>query len=211
MNGKQNDLKIIYCRGGDKTAPAIAKYSGMKYGLRYNYTAYSKDVYMVDAGLSPKWTTYIKRLRQLRPKFALTPDYISFDPIQLQLRYMDVIQYASRVGVCPKFSGAIYDIPDDAVICESIPSSYAGWLIPDNEIIPNRDYHLLGGDPVLQKQEINRINSLGGRVVSVDGNKIAMKAAHGQIFIAGRWVGTNDTTFNNAKISAKNVVKYLLS
>lgn len=204
-------MKFIYCRGGDKTAPKLAKVNNWHYGIRYDYTAYG-DVYMLDGGLNPKWSHYMKRAKSLRPEFALVPDYYKSDVISLELYCMDVLAVGARVGVCPKFVGAVTEIPDYAVICESIPSEYAGFLIPDSEIIPNRDYHLLGGDPRLQLSEAQRITALGGNIITADGNKLMMKAAHGQVFNAklGKWQKHNGTTPELAAISAQEVNSYLL-
>lgn len=200
-------MKIVYCRGGDREAPQLAKKSGMEYGIRYDYTAYG-DVWMLDAGLATRWARYVQRAKVLRPNFALTPDYTKPDSLGLELRIMDIAPYVGRIGVCPKFSGAISQIPLDCVICESIPSDYAGWLIPDDELLPDRNYHLLGGDPRLQKAEIKRITNAGGQVVSLDGNKLAMKAAHGQVFCNGRWLKHSAVTNEIAKISAFELVKW---
>lgn len=203
-------VKIIYCRGGDKSAPIIAKEANMLYGVRYDYTAYAK-IYMLDGGLNPKWSHYIKRAKKLRPEFALVPDYEFPDQkktMELQVIDLEMLNIP-KIGVCPKFTGAVFQLPQNVVICESIPSQYAGWLIPDSEILKSREYHLLGGDPVLQKSEINRISNFGGRVVSVDGNKIAMKGAHGQIFCGGKWIKNSAPTLENIQISAFEVVKFL--
>lgn len=200
-------MEIIYCRGGDPQAPALARAAGMRYGVRYDYTAYD-TVYMLDGGLAPKWSRYMKRARKLKPAFALVPDYFKPDPVALHLYLLDLAPHAGRIGICPKFSGAILDIPADCVICESVPSKYAGWLIPDDELLPGRNYHLLGGDPRLQKTEIQRITSAGGRVISVDGNKLALKAAHGQVFSGGKWVEHEGTTHQLALISALELMDY---
>lgn len=202
-------MEIIYCRGGDPEAPKLAASAGMRYGVRYDYTAYSPEVYMLDGGLSPKWSLYMAKARKYRPQFALTPDYMRPDEIALSLYIMDVSPFVGRVGVCPKFNGAIRQIPERCIICESVPSKYAGWLIPDDELLPERDYHLLGGDPRLQLTEIKRITNAGGRVVSIDGNKLLMKAAHGQIFNGSKWVKHTGTTGELARVSAGELMEYL--
>lgn len=203
-------MKFIYCRGGDKSAPELASANNWHYGIRYDYTAYG-DVYMLDGGLNPKWSHYMKRARTLRPKFALVPDYYKSDVISLELYCMDIRSLGARPGVCPKFLGAVNEIPNDAVICESLPTTYAGFLIPDNEVLPDRDYHLLGGDPVLQLSEYKRLTRLGGNVISADGNKLMMKAAHGQVFCAksGKWKKHTGSTPALAEISAQEINNYL--
>lgn len=203
-------IDLIYVRGGDKFAPNLAKAAGWKYGVRYDYKAYA-PVFMLDVGLSPRWATYTRKVRSLQPNFALTPDYEQSDPVLLNLYIDDLRPYVERIGVCPKFVGAVSHIPDDCVICESIPTTYAGFLIPDDELLPQRDYHLLGGDPRQQLAEIRRIHNAGGRVVSLDGNKLMMKAAHGQVFDAkrGQWRKANGTTSQLANISAHEISLYL--
>jgi hypothetical protein len=48
-------------------------------------------------------------------------------------------------------------------------------------------------------------------VISADGNMLAMKAAHGQIFENGRWVKAKNTTTENAIISAQNIMRAIQS
>jgi len=204
-------MKFIYCRGGDMSAPSIAEQAGMAYGVRYDYKAYA-PVYMLDAGLSPRWAQYIRKVRQLKPTFALTPDLEIYRDIEtIKLHIADLrAEGVQLIGVAPKYAGALALIPDDPdiVICISIPTQYSGYLPVDDEIRPG-NYHLLGGDPVAQAREIQRITRLGGTVISADGNKLAMKAAHGQIFQCGRWIAVQDTTQNNARISAQNIMEYI--
>lgn len=201
-------MDIIYCRGGDPAAPRLAQAAGMRYGVRYDYTAYG-DVHMLDGGLHPRWSRYLQAVARYRPAFALLPDYFKSDPIALELYWMDLEPRVQRIGICPKFAGAVAELPEAAVICESIPSQYAGFLIPDGELLAYRDYHLLGGDPRLQKIEIERITRAGGRVISLDGNKLAMKAAHGQVFFDGKWLVHTGTTEELAYISAMELMDYL--
>lgn len=202
-------MKFIYCRGGDKSAPEIAMQTGMLYGIRYNYTAYD-DVYMLDCGLSPKWTAYKAKVAYHRPTFALVPDFENYrDIVQISLYIQDLREMGVKlIGVAPKFYGALEQIPndDDIVICISIPTSYSGYLPKSSELRPEAKYHLLGGDIRQQIQEIKRIHEYGGRVVSLDGNKLAMKAAHGQIFDGDKWRTVQNDTFTNALISAQNIM-----
>jgi len=204
-------MNIIYVRGGDSDAPKLAAEVGWLYGVRYNYTAYG-DVYMLDGGLRPRWARYIKRANILKPAFALAPDYFKPDHIALELYIQDIRAVGARPGVCPKFSGALAHIPEDAVICESIPSSIDGYIIPDDELLPGRDYHLLGGDPRYQLREIKRIHNAGGNVISLDGNKLMLKATHGQVFNARlkKWQRATGTTPQLARISAGEITEYLM-
>lgn len=200
-------MEFIYCRGGDTTAPEIAKQANMLYGIRYDYTAYA-DVYMLDGGLKPRWTSYKRKVKKHKPQFALVPDFEEYrDIVQINLYIQDLRDLpVPLIGVTPKFEGALsqIDIAEDIIICESIPTTYSGYLLKDYEIIPGR-YHLLGGDIRKQIKEVKRIEKHGGVVISMDGSKLAMKAAKGQIWNGEKWqVVKNDTT-ENAIISAKNI------
>lgn len=205
--GAQPDF--IYCRGGDKTAPSIAKEAGMLYGIRYDYTAYD-EVYMLDGGLKPDWTRYRRAVVRHQPQFALVPDFEVYrDAVQIALYIQDLRDLGvTKIGVTPKFPGALAQIEmaSDIIICESIPSAYSGYLLADDEISPGR-YHLLGGDIRAQVDEIQRIREHGGTVVSMDGNKLAMKAAHGQIWNGKRWKTVHNSTHDNAQISARNIMQ----
>ena len=201
-------MNFIYCRGGDKNAPSIAEQAGMLYGIRYDYKAYA-PVYMLDCGLSPRWAQYKKVVARLRPTIALVPDFETYrDIVQINLYIQDLRDMQiPLIGIAPKFYGALsqIDIADDIVICESIPTQYSGYLLADDEIVSAK-YHLLGGDIRAQIAEKNRIEQLGGRVVSMDGNKLAMKAAHGQVYVSGRWIPVKQDTKQNALQSAINIM-----
>lgn len=201
-------MKFIYCRGGDKSAPIIAHEVGMLYGLRYNYTAYDEDVYMLDGGLAPKWITYKRKVAKYRPTFALVPDFEKYrDIVQIELYIQDLREMrVPLIGVAPKFYGALEQIPDDddIVICVSIPTTYSGYLPKNNELRPGK-YHILGGDIRIQIQEARRIIEHGGTVIHMDGNKLARKAAWGQIFDGERWRAVKNDTQTNALISAQNI------
>lgn len=201
-------MRYIYCRGSDKKAPLIAKSANMLYGLRYDHTAYSEDVYMLDCGLNPKWSWYKTRIKQLRPKFALVPDLeVSRDPIQIQLYVNDLRNLGvPSIGCTPKYYGALEKLPrgNDIIICISVPSAYSGYLPHAHEIRPGY-YHLLGGDPLAQMGAKDLVCRNGGLVVSADGNKLAMKAAHGQVFYCGHWVKSFAPTADLMLASAQNV------
>lgn len=204
-------MEFIYCRGGDKDAPTIAREAGMRYGIRYDYTAYG-DVYMLDAGLSPRWTIYKRKVAKYKPFFALVPDFETYrDAVQINLYIQDLRDLGvSLIGVTPKFYGALaqIEIAEDIVICESIPTTYSGYLLADDEIVSGR-YHLLGGDVRHQMSEIKRIALHGGKVVSADGSKLLFKAAYGQVWDGKKWLAVKNSTFKNAQISAFNIMKSL--
>lgn len=209
-------MNFIYCHGGCKEAPKLAAESGMLYGVRYDYTAYGK-VYMLDAGLEPRWWSYKRKVKKHKPTFALVPDFEEKgrDPIQLALYIQDLRDLGvPLIGVAPKFEGALaklleyVPLAEDLVICESIPTEYSGYLLKDFELIPAK-YHLLGGDIREHVTEIKRIRAHGGEVVSIDGSKLMMKAAYGQIWNGEKWLAVKNGTHTNALISAQNIMKSL--
>lgn len=203
-------MNFIYCRGGDKSAPKIAAQAGMKYGVRYDYTPYA-PVYMLDVGLNPRWVTYIKKVRKLRPTFALAPDFEqNRDALTMELYISDLRrEKVPLIGCAPKFYGALAQLPEDIIICISIPTRYSGYLPADEELLSGRQYHLLGGDIRAQIKELHRITEAGGKVISMDGNKLAMKAAYGQIWTGEKWKSVNGTTQQNAQVSANNIMATL--
>ena len=89
-----------------------------------------------------------------------------------------------RIAVCPKFAGAVADIPADCLVAVSVPSSYAGF-VPELTELRGRRVHLLGGNPQAQADLVTR---LGGAVVSADYNVHERNAQNGMIFDYGRWV-----------------------
>ena len=220
------EIEIIYVRGGDKTAPAIAEATGMKYGIRHDYTSYAPAVHMLDidfhryeqlpfAEKRAFWQVYRARVIELKPTIAMTADYFDFagsgDLLNEQLHDLQILQ-VPRVMVCPKFPQAIDGIPDWCIVAVSVPAkSYAGFL-PDYDHLKGRRVHLLGGKPELQADVARKILGAGGEIVSMDGSYHAMKAAKGQWWDGGRWVQLRRkrvSTTDLAIASGKNIVRYL--
>jgi hypothetical protein len=207
-------VDVIYCRGGSKTAPHIAQMAGMKYGTHYKYTAYA-PVYFLDAGIDPVWwPDYYACVRELQPSLAVVPDYYHPHELPRLLAQIDSIRSLDVIPlICPKFDGAVYDIPRDCRVAISVPAQeYAGFLPADNEVI-DRDLHLLGGSPA-QYLYIMRHRYQQSRVLSVDGNKFAYKAQMGQIWHAqqARWVqlpAGRASNYTLERVSAMQIVEYL--
>lgn len=207
-------MKIIYCRGGDKDAPRVAQEAGMLYGSRHDYTPYA-GVYMLDIHWnSYRWTDFTRKVRKLRPELVLCPDYEKKSQLPTLELMIDEIRLlgVGRVAVCPKFSGAVADLPQDIVIAVSVPTSYAGFL-PTPEELAGRDLHLLGGHPDQQAFLINSYHQ--SNVISVDGNILGFKAQFGQFWsVSGGWVTVpkNSVPTLDLKIrSGRNIVEYLQS
>jgi len=207
-------MKIIYVRGGDKSAPRIAAAGGMEYGTRHDYTPYA-PVYMLDIKWTQyDWRKYLELIREYKPTLALAPDYeYSWQWTALN-RQIDDLRQAGvpNVLVCPKFVGAVKHIPQDCVVAVSVPAkTYAGFL-PDLRDLEGRRIHLLGGDVQKQYDLIRKLKGVGATIFSLDGNTLARKAKYGQWWDGGRWVqlrGKKDSNDDLATASAIAINKTL--
>lgn len=211
-------MKLIYCRGGDKVAPKVAAYAGWYYGKRGDYVDYT-SVYMLDWDFSKPWTEkrwdkYIADIRSHKPEMALVPDYFGPHERDDMLKHVDSVLQAgaNRAAVCPKFLGAIADIPKHCIVALSVPTEYAGWLPPEHETI-GRDLHLLGGHPD-QWLYLLRNRYKQANYISADGNAIALKAGHGQWWSARRadWIQAPSRRYESLIMqmhSAKMISCYL--
>jgi len=219
-------MHIIFVRGGCPMAPRVAKLCQMEYGIRHDYVAYG-EVYMLDIKFKHRrrppylWHQYMARVRELRPQLAMSEDYgIDYSPrAHTLIRSRMTRQVADlraagvpQIMVCPKFPGAVRDIPTDCRVAVSVATGYSGFE-PEMEELRGRECHLLGGDPRRQVEIVHEIKTVGGRVVSVDGNMMWMKAEHGQWFSRdGRWIQTRRHRWPTqilAIISGLNIVRLL--
>ncbi|HSS97068.1 MAG TPA: DUF6610 family protein, partial [Terriglobales bacterium] len=186
---------------------------GMAYGTRNDYKAYA-PVQMIDIKWKNyDWARYMNRVDEYRPPMAMVADYEHSDQKELlysQIRDLEKL-HIGRVMACPKFVGAIFDIPKDCLIAVSVPTTYAGFL-PDFSHLNGRDVHLLGGRPEKQAELLRKLIGAGANVVSVDGSYHAMKAGFGQWFDGGRWVklyGRKESNLELTIASGKNITAYL--
>ena len=88
--------------------------------------------------------------------------------------------------VCPKFPGAVDDIPDWCLVAVSVPTKYGGFL-PSPDELRGRRVHLLGGSPQTQMRMAREYAGQGIVVSSVDGNMPAKVARFGDVWAAGKW------------------------
>lgn len=206
-------MKVVYVRGGDKLAPKIAELSGMEYGTRHDYKAYA-PVYMLDIHWRDyDWVDYLAILTAHMPTLAMVADYEH--PSQREMMHQQIADLRAigieRVMCCPKFVGACADIPNDVILAISVPTGYAGFMPPPDEV-GNRDVHLLGGHPDQQAYCIYH-KYAAANVVSVDGNILALKAGYGQYWReTGGWQKAKHKEFTSEELalkSAVNIVTYL--
>jgi hypothetical protein len=211
-------LDIILCCGNKIEAPTIASKSGMKYGIRSDHKPYSSDIYMLDINWEKyDWIECIKKINQYKPTIAMVPDYIAKDQYTcLHERIWELKSLGiQRVMVCPKFKGAVEDIPNDCIVAVSVPTKYAGYL-PDREELLGRRIHLLGGVPDQQLYLMRKYNHGRSEVISVDGNRFLLDGRWGKLWSPTKpgWKKANGlhiTTVNIQIQSARNIVKYLTS
>lgn len=207
--GKKRPLNVyelrilgIFCMGngpGD-TFPTVARKSGMAYGVRSSEQARAWP-FMLDIDWKKyndgklTWSDYMQMVEQYRPVQAMCVDYESPEKLPQLRRQIEDLRAAGvmRVMVCPKFDGAIADIPDDCIVAISIPSGYAGF-IPDLSKLPGRKLHLLGGTPHKQRKYALEFQAAGATVISFDGNSHQRAAQTGSVFASGKWLRSSVAT-----------------
>jgi hypothetical protein len=207
------------------TAVKVTQRSGMAYGIRHDYTPYA-PVHMLDFNfkryerLGPDQKTayfaeYLSKVEAYKPALAMVPDYFATTPKTVMLAQADAVKAAGArdVMVCPKWHGAVADIPAWCIVAISVPAeSYAGFLPQSHEVIGRR-LHLLGGQPD-QQLYLTRVRYKQAHVISADGNKLALKAAKGQWWSARQadWIQAPHRRYPTIVLkmaSAINIVRYL--
>lgn len=194
------ELKIlgIFCMGSGQgdTFPTVARKSGMAYGVRSSEKARAWP-FMLDIDWKKitsgkfTWAEYMKLVNEYRPIQAMCVDYESPEQLPQLNRQIAALRAAGimRIMVCPKFDGAVSDIPDDCIVAISIPSDYAGF-IPNYDELLGRKIHLLGGTPQKQRKYTLEIQAAGATVISFDGNSHQRAAKLGCIYADGVWQRT---------------------
>jgi GNAT superfamily N-acetyltransferase len=197
LNTWELPILPILVQGTNREMPRIARETGWAYGVRAiekpRDWCFQVDLEFSEDWRSFDWQTYIEQIRAWKPVAALALDY--FEPAQLPtlLAQIDDLRAAGvmRVLVCPKFHGAVKDIPTDCIVAISIPSSYAGF-VPHFSELRGRKVHLLGGSPPKwfgsQRSQNNAtgyiaaVQGAGATIISVDGNAHTARAEQGAIW-----------------------------
>lgn len=172
--------RIIMCKGS-----SIAAISGLDCGWIYGTRHTEKPVqqpFFVDIQWEEyDWLDYCHKLSLWRPVMAMAPDLL--DRSQVPDLYKKIRDLKSlgvlEIGVCPKFEGAVRFLPSWITVCVSIPSSYAGYLPPKEEL-NGRRVHLLGGSPRRQLDFIQQHENC--IVSSLDMNYHTKASGFGALF-----------------------------
>ena len=204
-------INLIGCRGGDPDAPRLLKAEGWHYGFRSDYTPYGWPYFIDIDWLKYDWPNHIRVIKEWKPVQAMVADYTKQDQRRMMLSQVaDVRDCNVRPMVCPKFAGAVADIPADCIVAVSVPTGYAGYL-PDAKELTGRDVHFLGGHPDQLAVLMHRYSQ--ARVVSIDCSTIFQKAQFGAFWSAHhntwRYVKHRFSTHALMRMSARKVREYL--
>lgn len=211
-------------RGGSKSAIECCVETGVPYGVREDYKSYAPNIFMIDFDwtkpvTAQRWQRYLQKIRDLKPMKAMVPDYESPAQKEALLQYIEDVRKTgvSEVMVCPKFEGAVKDIPDWCTVAISVPTrdketqKYAGWLPQPEEVIGRR-LHLLGGHPD-QWAALENIVYVRSRVASIDGNNMFRKAGLAQYWKPeGGYADLRNQGFDDKALvmaSLRNIPAYL--
>lgn len=189
LNVYERRVLTILCQGNNKKMPDIARAAGCAYGTRSRETARDWP-FMLDIEFKNKnydWREYMALVQKYHPVMVMVADYES--PSQRRQLYQQIRDLRDagvlRVMVCPKFPGAVAHIPSWCVVAISIPSRYAGF-VPPLEELRGRKMHLLGGSPPAQRDWLLRLNAVG-HVLSLDNNSVTGGAEKGVLWDGTFW------------------------
>lgn len=207
-------ITLIGCRGGDKDASEILQKCGWLYGSRSDYKIYAPPFFIDIKWRDYSWLRHWLVVRRWRPVMAMVADYESPEQRTSMLRQVSQIRrLCVRPMVCPKFPGAVEDIPADCIVAISVPTQYAGWL-PMPAEVKGRELHLLGGHP--DQFAILMRHYEQSEIISADCSAIFQKAQFGAhwepsindwLYVAKNTIHTHKLT----EISGVKVREYLNS
>lgn len=181
LNVWERKFLYILCKGSSRFACELSDEFNSIYGTRDAEIPYKQPFFVDIRWKEYDWLEYLMKIRAWKPVFAMVPDFTDISQRRSLYSKIDDLKQAGvlRIGVCPKFDGAIKYVPLSCVICVSIPSRYAGFL-PKIEELKGRQIHLLGGSPGKQFKYIQEHPTL--RVISGDFNSYIKAAEFGTFY-----------------------------
>jgi len=148
-------MRLIYCDGQHQRFATIAVEVGYHYGARLPSQAFFPLVFADQDWRKPDRKRYMAALRQHRPAIATMLDLEHEAQIGEVLDWAEeASQWAGRVVIIPKFSGAIARLPRrignaEVILGYSVPTRYGATSVPVWEF-DGWPIHLLGGSPEMQ-------------------------------------------------------------
>lgn len=216
LNVWERRILLMFVAGGNQVFPNVARAAGWAYGANQSDKPYAYPL-QVDLEFKGNWRTfawgdYMRSIMRWRPVSAMTFDYFEPDQLGTMLRQVDNLRAAGvlRPMVCPKFNGAVKDIPQDCIVALSVPApDYAGWLPADLHEVAGRKIHLLGGTPQKWGDLIPKLRAVGGQVVSIDGNSMESASSTGSHWQDWRWVnmGKKADRWEAMVVSGRNIAR----
>lgn len=232
LNVWERNILCEHVQGSNKDIPEAARLTGMAYGTRDSEMPYDYPFALDIRWRDYDWEDYMDKVLAWRPVQAMVADYERPEQKEMMLQQVAMLREYSetlRIMVCPKFTGAVRDIPEDCILAISIPSKYAGFISENPSEYRGRKLHLLGGTPVQWLGQNSRkkvhnstgyilqLQGYGAQVVSVDGNAHQKAARTGSYWADGRWEREYRTGksfvfndhFGTMVFSGKQIVKEL--
>jgi len=213
LNIWERRILYIQVHGNNTRMPQIAWAAGMAYGTRHIETP-REWPFMVDIHWRDyDWQDYLRKIEEWRPVAAMCADYEHPDQRREVYRQIRDLRAAGvlRIMICPKFIGAIAHIPSWCVVAISVPSRYAGFIPPIDEL-RGRHVHLLGGSPARQRNYLRDLRAAGVHVLSMDGNAHTRNAQKGVVWLTengGYWRRARTVAvdyYDTIQASAYNIV-----
>jgi GNAT superfamily N-acetyltransferase len=209
------ELKVltIFCAGSNRAFPRLARLSWMAYGTRHDYVPMDYPFMLDIAWKAYDWNDYLQKVQAWRPVQVMVADYERPDQREAMLAQVADLRRLGvlRIKVCPKFNGAVKDIPPECIVALSVPSRYAGFVASDLREYTGRRIHLLGGSPQKQRALIAQLAGIGAIVISADGSAHETAAKKGTHYEGGKWrnVGTPAAYAGTIIYSGRNIVREL--
>lgn len=187
---------VIFCAGGNRRNSEIARSIGLAWGAAQAHTVYDYPV-MFDVEFVPEkqnWQSFLEKVELFRPLYALVTDYTAKEEkARLNSQIQDLRDRGVlHILICPKFDGAVLDIPGDCTPALSVPArgKFSGFWPSKSDLfsLAGRKVHLLGGSPKNQAAKIRELYELGVYVSSLDNNSAIAAAAYSTCFLdTGKW------------------------
>jgi hypothetical protein len=198
-------MDIIYCAGGNTRLARIAMEEGFLYGARSDDIRDIRCDGLIDVNWKRyNWELHLETVAEHRPKYAVVPDVMDPEEVQLALRRADELaKYCRRPILVPKSLGVVARIPVEYVIGVSVPTKYAGFLPKTSQLV-GREVHLLGGSPGQQRELWQYYTRTGVTVISTDLNSHNKASDFGSYWNGFKWCDDERASIGKYKAFRKS-------